>query len=237
MATLRGFEIDAVIIDLDGTLVDTLGDFCLALNGMLADLPWPFSDSQVEPAQVRLWVGQGSEHLIRCGLKHVLMQHGVVPADSAEPAPDLQHLALQHYQRHYANINGQQSEPFPGVVPSLQRLQAQGLRLACLTNKPTVFARELLRLKALDGFFPLLFGGDSFARKKPDPLPVQMTCQALQTLPGRTMVIGDSSNDARAARAAGCPVLLMAHGYNHGEPISAVPADAYAEGWPMLWEP
>jgi phosphoglycolate phosphatase len=108
---------------------------------------------------------------------------------------------------------------YPGVVDGLLALQQAGLKLACLTNKPVGFARELLKLKGLDGFFSVVFGGDSFERKKPDPLPLLKTCESLGTVPARTLMIGDSSNDARAARAAGCPVVLVTYGYNHGEPV------------------
>ena len=74
-----------------------------------------------------------------------------------------------------------------------------------------------------------MFGGDSFGRKKPDPLPLLKTCQALGTLPARTLMIGDSSNAAAAARAAGCPVMLVTYGYNHGEPVRAVNADGFID--------
>jgi phosphoglycolate phosphatase len=74
-----------------------------------------------------------------------------------------------------------------------------------------------------------VFGGDSFERKKPDPLPLIGTCQALGTEPVRTLMLGDSSNDAQAARAAGCPVLLVTYGYNHGQPVRAVDADGFVD--------
>src|SRR5699024_5472223 len=96
-----------------------------------------------------------------------------------------------------------------------------------LTNKPASFALPLLRAKRLDGFFAHIFGGDAFARKKPDPLPLLQTCQALGTAPARTLMVGDSSNDAQAARTAGCPVVLTLYGYSHGHPVSEVDAD----GW------
>ena len=133
--------------------------------------------------------------------------------------------AWSSYQRHYAAINGQHAEVFPGVVDGLTQLKARGLRLACLTNKPTAFATVLLKAKGLDGFFDVTFGGDAFERKKPDPLPLVKTCEALGSARQRTLMVGDSSNDARAARAAGCPVVLVTYGYNHGEPIDAVDAD------------
>ena len=111
----------------------------------------------------------------------------------------------------------------------MQRLRDRGLKLACLTNKPAAFAVPLLKAKGLDGFFSQVFGGDSFERKKPDPQPLLKTCEALGSLPARTLMIGDSSNDAQAARAAGCPVLLVTYGYNHGEPVHGVDADGFID--------
>jgi len=219
--------LDAAIVDLDGTMVDTLGDFAAALNLMLADLVLP----PVGRATIERLVGKGSEHLIRSVLNHV----SKVPGDEAgrlEAAIDIEAIfpaAWHSYQTHYLAINGQHSQVYPGVAEGLRQLQAQGLKLACLTNKPTAFARPLLRAKGLDGFFGTVFGGDAFERKKPDPLPLLKTCEALGTVPARTLMIGDSSNDARAARAAGCPVLLVTYGYNHGEPVRAVDADGFID--------
>ena len=98
--------------------------------------------------------------------------------------------------------------------------------LACLTNKPLAFAQALLELKGLSDFFSQVFGGDSFERKKPDPLPLLKTCEALGTPPAQTLMVGDSQNDAQAARDAGCPVALVTYGYNHGQPIAQAPHDA-----------
>ena len=201
---------DAAIIDLDGTMVDTVGDFDAALNRMLTDL----GQRGVDRAFIERTVGKGSEHLIRSTLMHV----------GAEAS--LYDSAWQRYQAHYLDINGRHSDVYPGVVEGLKQLAARGLKLACLTNKPTAFARPLLAAKGLDGFFSVVFGGDAFERKKPDPLPLQRTCEALGTAPARTLMVGDSSNDARAARAAGCPVVLVSYGYNHGEPVASASPDA-----------
>jgi len=159
-------------------------------------------------------VGKGSEHLIRSTLAQV-------------GAPlSLYDKAWDRYQHHYLAINGQHSDVYPGVPEGLKALRAAGLKLACLTNKPTDFARPLLAQKGLSAFFDHAFGGDAFARKKPDPLPLLETCRALGTGPARTLMVGDSSNDAAAARAAGCPVVLVNYGYNHGEPVEAAAPDA-----------
>lgn len=217
---------DAAIIDLDGTLVDTLGDFVVALNLMLADLSLP----AVDRAVVEPLVGKGSEHLIASVLAHVSNRPSA-HSGWAQTAINLEANAARlwpaawaSYQRHYLVINGQHADVYPGVLKGLQQLKDCGLKLACLTNKPAAFAVPLLRAKGLDVFFSQVFGGDAFERKKPDPLPLLKTCEALDTLPARTLMIGDSSNDARAARAAGCPVLLVTYGYNHGEDIRSVPA-------------
>ncbi len=209
MSRLLG-PFDAAIVDLDGTMIDTVGDFEVALARALADLGWP----AVGRAFIERTVGKGSEHLISRAL-----------AEAGAPA-SLYEQAWARYQHHYLAINGQHSAVYAGVVEGLQALRASGLRLACLTNKPGNFARPLLALKGLDGFFEHCFGGDAFVRKKPDPLPLLETCKALRSEPARTLMVGDSSNDAAAARAAGCPVVLVSYGYNHGEPVAAVGADA-----------
>ena len=239
-STMNLTDIDAVIVDLDGTMVDTLGDFCVALNLMLADLPAPFSDRQVSRATVERLVGKGSEHLIKSVLEHASRALAAInfddvthaaktPEAAAPPEHPLYPQAWALYQRHYLAVNGQHAHVYPGVLDGLAQLKARGLKLACLTNKPTAFAQALLQDKGLAPFFEHTFGGDSFARKKPDPLPLLKTCEALGTAPARTLMVGDSSNDAQAARAAGCPVLLVTYGYNHGQPIRAVDADGFLD--------
>ncbi|MEO8058607.1 MAG: phosphoglycolate phosphatase [Burkholderiales bacterium] len=200
----------AVIVDLDGTMIDTVGDFLEALSLSLGALALP----PVDRAFIERTVGKGSEHLIRSTLQHV-------GADAV-----LYDDAWALYQRHYLAINGQRSVVYPGVVEGLERMRSCGLKLACLTNKPSAFAVPLLQAKGLHKYFAAVFGGDAFERKKPDPLPLLKTCEALGSLPAHTLMVGDSSNDARAARAAGCPVVLMSYGYNHGEPASSAGADA-----------
>jgi phosphoglycolate phosphatase len=204
---------DAAIVDLDGTMVDTVGDFEAALRGALSDLGWP----PVGRDFISRTVGKGSEYLLERTLSEV-----------GAPA-SLYDAAWARYQHHYIAVNGQHSAVFAGVAEGLLALRGAGLRLACLTNKPNAFARPLLASKGLDGFFEYAFGGDAFARKKPDPLPLLETCRALGTQPARTLMVGDSRNDAEAARAAGCPVVLVSYGYNHGEPAASAHPDAVVD--------
>ena len=221
-------SIQAAMIDLDGTLVDTLGDFEAALNRMLADLDLP----AITRSLVERTVGKGSEHLIRSVLAHQLALPEVVNAKHLcqnTTADVLYQPAWQRYQHHYAKLNGQFSQVYPGVLEGLKNMQPAGWRLACLTNTPLACAQDWLKAKALDGYFSQVFGGDSFERKKPDPMPLIKTCEVLCTQPTQTLMVGDSSNDAQAAHAAGCPVVLVTYGYNHGEPIRDVKAHAWVD--------
>ena len=203
----------AAIIDLDGTMVDTVGDFEVALNRALDDLKLP----PVNRAFISRTVGKGTENLLARAL-----------AEVAAPAERFDALHTR-YQQHYVAINGQHSAVYPGVVEGLQAMRAAGWRLACVTNKPGAFALPLLKLKGLDGYFEHIFGGDAYTRKKPDPLPLLETCKALGATPAQTLMLGDSSNDAAAARAAGCPVVLVSYGYNHGEPVETAAPDAIVD--------
>ena len=208
----------AAIIDLDGTMIDTVGDFEVALRLALADLGLP----PVGRAFIMRTVGKGTENLLARALAEV-----AAPADRFD-------ALHERYQHHYVAINGQHSAVYPGVVEGLQALKAAGWRLACVTNKPGAFALPLLKLKGLDAYFSHTFGGDAFARKKPDPLPLLETCKALGTTPAQTLMLGDSSNDAAAARAAGCPVALVSYGYNHGEPVESASPDVIVDRFDQL---
>lgn len=210
MSVLAGVR--AAIIDLDGTMLDTIPDFHVALNGMRAELDLP----PISQDQIALMVGKGSENLIRSVLG--------LDWDAARVEAHFE-TAMDAYQRHYLSINGNYSALYPGVIEGLTAMKAQGLRLACVTNKPISFTTPLLKLKGLDGFFEVVYGGDSLPRKKPDPLPLQTVCADFGLAPAQVVAIGDSSNDAQAARAAGCPVLTVPYGYNHGEAIHKTDSD------------
>jgi phosphoglycolate phosphatase len=207
--TLNLSPLRAAMVDLDGTMVDTLGDFEVALNRTLVELGL----AEVDRAFIERTVGKGSEHLIRSTLAQV------------GAAADRYEAAWAAYQRHYQAINGEFAQVYPGVVEGLQAMRATGWRLACLTNKPGAFAVELLARKGLTDYFDVCFGGDAFERKKPDPMPLLKACEALGTTPAQTLMVGDSSNDAQAARSAGCPVVLVNYGYNHGEPVENAQPD------------
>lgn len=206
----------AAIIDLDGTMLDTAPDFHVAINRMRDEL----SLAPLAIETIKTFVGQGSENLMR----------RVLGVDfDAEGVEQRFEQALSSYQRHYLVINGDHSTLYPGVREGLAALQAKHIRLACVTNKPLAFARPLLAKMQLAGFFDIVYGGDSFARKKPDPMPLLQVCSDFALAPQQVVAIGDSSNDALAARAAGCRVLNVPYGYNHGQPIQEVDSDGIVE--------
>lgn len=205
-------NIKAAIIVLDGTMLDTAADFHVAVNRMRAELGL----TPLSQETILNFVGKGTENLIRRVL--------AVDYPEDEAAQYFQQ-ALDAYTEHYLAINGDYSSLYPGVLEGLQAMRAKGLRLACVTNKPLAFAVPLLEKKGLSGFFEIVYGGDSFPRKKPDPMPLLQVCEDFALAPPQVVAIGDSSNDAQAARAAGCRVLNVPYGYNHGESIHDVDSD------------
>lgn len=208
--------IRAVIIDLDGTMVDTAPDFHVAINRMRAE----FDLAPLLIETIIEFVGKGSENLMR----------RVLGVDYAAADVDVQfERAMAAYQRHYLAINGQFSSVYAGVIEGLDTMRAQGLRLACVTNKPISFAIPLLEKTGLAPYFELVYGGDSLPKKKPDPLPMLTVCRDFSLRPEQVIAIGDSSNDAEAARAAGCRVLTVPYGYNHGQPVQTIDSDGIVD--------
>lgn len=216
--------IRGVIVDLDGTMVDTAGDFHAAINAMLLALAHQHPNlgpvAPMSAPEIVSFVGKGSENLIRRVL------------DARFPPLHANRLfadAYQLYDREYVRINGQFSSVYAGVREGLAALKSAGLRLACVTNKPYNFTEPLLAKTGLAPYFELVYGGDAFALRKPDPFPLLKVAEHFHLDPAAMVAIGDSENDAQAARAAGMGVLLMPYGYNHGNPVQAVDADGIVD--------
>ncbi|MCA1324034.1 phosphoglycolate phosphatase [Herbaspirillum sp. alder98] len=209
-------NIKAAIIDLDGTMLDTAGDFHVAVNRMRAELGL----SPLAQETIVNFVGKGTENLMR---RVLAVDYG---EDEAEQYFD---QALASYTEHYLAINGDFADLYPDVKEGLEAMAKKGLRLACVTNKPIAFTLPLLEKKGLRGFFDVVYGGDSLPRKKPDPMPLLQVCHDFGLAPAQVVAIGDSSNDAQAARAAGCRVLNVPYGYNHGESIHDVDSDGIVQ--------
>lgn len=204
--TLPTFAVRAVLIDLDGTLVDTVQDIAVAVNAMRAE----HGRTALDIATVRSYIGRGTVNLVR---------RCFAPDDA--PA-----TALDGFRRHYQASNGRQAQVYPGVAEGLSHLRNLGLKLACVTNKPTAFVHPLLQQTGLHAAFDLILCGDTLPRNKPDPLPLHHACTQFGIAPQQALMIGDSMNDVQAARAAGCPVVCVPYGYTEGQPLRATDCDA-----------
>lgn len=197
-----------VMFDLDGTLVDSVPDLTIAVDTMLQELGCPTAGE----AKVRLWVGNGATRLVERAL-----------ADSASGVNAEQ--AFERFLHHYSESLTCRSRLYPGVLETLQALHAQGVQQAVVTNKPRQFTPALLEALGIDQYFAQVVCGDDLERKKPDPLPLLHVIACCQSTPSSSLMVGDSINDIQAARAAGCPVVAVPYGYNHGEPVASAQPD------------
>ncbi|MCC2638041.1 MAG: phosphoglycolate phosphatase [Moraxellaceae bacterium] len=204
-----GFTPRLVMLDLDGTLVDSAADIAIALNRALADLSLP----GVSEAQVRLWVGRGASRLVHCALEHLPSR----PDDFAR----LHETLLARFMTRYQEDVSGHSTLYPGARELLDACRAERIALACVTNKPYAPARSLLEALDILSPFDLLLGGDSLPHKKPHPGALQHCLRHFEVTPAQALMVGDSRNDVEAARAAGVRVVALPWGYNHGEPVEA----------------
>ncbi len=202
----------AVLLDLDGTLLDTAPEIAAAAADMLSELGL----DPVDPLRVREFIGKGIPHLVRRTLEASLGR-----------APDERRVgsAMEGFFFHYAKRNGCMAKPYPGVLEGITELRAKGFALACVTNKTAQFTIPLLEATGLAGFFPVVVSGDTMPKKKPAPDPLLEACRRLGIPALEALMIGDSRNDALAARAAGCPVLLVPYGYTEGEDVQGIDCD------------
>lgn len=205
-------HIKAIIMDLDGTMIDTAPDFLVAVNRMLSTLSLP----PITIEQIKQFVGKGTENLLTKVLSLYVDESDI---------PAMYDKALPVYMQHYAIINGQFSTLYPNVIEGLTAFKDKGLKIACVTNKPSLFAKALLQQHNMTHFFEVIYGGDALAKKKPDPLPMLTVFNDFSVTPKEVVAIGDSSNDALAARAAGCYVLTVPYGYNHGKTVQEINSD------------
>jgi phosphoglycolate phosphatase len=202
----------AALIDLDGTLVNTVPDLADATNAMRTELGLPPLAVDV----VAHYVGKGADHLVMRALSTPLNQ---------PPDTDLFQRGLALFNQHYEAVNGVKSRLYNGVVTGLKQLKAQNLKLAVVTNKPAQFVHPLLLALGLSHYFDLVVCGDTCAKKKPDPMPLLHACNLLAVKPETAVVIGDSANDALAAQAAGIVSLAVPYGYHGGRGVQNLPVD------------
>lgn len=203
----------AALLDLDGTLLDSVPDLATAANAMRMELGMPPLREDV----IATFVGKGVDRLVQRTLAGA-QEHGDLD-------PDLYARARTSFYRHYHLVNGDKAVIFDGVLDGLKTMRDQGLKMAVVTNKPTEFTMPLLQRTGLAGFFAAVVCGDTCARKKPDPQPMLHACSLLGVSPERAVTIGDSINDSQAGRDAGTRVLVVPYGYNEGVDVRTLDVD------------
>ncbi len=208
--------VKVVMIDLDGTLLDTADDLALAANKMLHELGRPELPSKT----IQGFIGKGIQRLIKRSLTGEM---------DAEPDAALLAKAIPIYKQHYAENLTVNTRPYPGVIDGVDNLRKAGFKLACITNKSEIFTLPLLRATKLADYFEIVVSGDSLPKRKPDPMPLLHICQYFGVPPQQALLIGDSSNDTIAARAAGCPVFCVPYGYNEGRDARKLDCEAIIE--------
>ena len=205
-------SVRAIIFDLDGTLVDTAPDIAAAVDATLDELGYPSVDAE----HVRSWIGRGVDVLL----------HRVLTRDRDGRAADEEHArARARFLEHYAAHNGRTATLYPGVREGIAHLKRLGIPLCCVTNKLQDFSDALLALTGIDRDLAFIQGGDALPKTKPDPLPLTHAAERLGFAPRECLMVGDSSNDAHAARAAGMPVVLVGYGYTEDVPVREIDAD------------
>ena len=204
---------EMVLIDVDGTLVDSVPDLAYCVDEMMKHLDMPTRGE----ARVRHWVGNGVERLVKRGLVNQL---------DGEPNETLYAKAIQIFRELYAVNTSVRSCLYDGVPEAMEFLKSTGVKIGCVTNKASEFTLPLLKDLGISDYFETILCGDMVERKKPDPLPLIMSAEKLGVSPQSSLMIGDSMSDVNAARAAKFSIICMSYGYNHGEDIRDYDPDA-----------
>jgi phosphoglycolate phosphatase len=206
--------VKAVMIDLDGTLLDTAGDLAIAANMMLQEL----GKAELPLSTIQSYIGKGIQNLVK---ESLTQSFGDDELDAG-----LFSRAMTIYERKYEKNLCITTHPYPGAMDGLVAMKNAGFQLACITNKSKAFTLPLLRATNLLDYFDVVLSGDSLPRKKPDPMPLHHACSLFKILPREMLLIGDSLNDSEAARAAGCYVFCVPYGYNEGQNVLELDCDA-----------
>jgi phosphoglycolate phosphatase len=207
---------EMILIDVDGTLVDSVPDLAYCVDAMMAKLGRPPRGE----AEVRNWVGNGVERLVQRAL-----------SGSLDGEPDAADYARAYpvFIELYTENTSKRSCLYPGVREGVDMLKAAGYPLGCVTNKAAQFTEPLLRELGLYDDFSIVISGDTLPKKKPDPAPLQYAADFFGCPPEAALMIGDSVSDVRAARAAGFRIICMSYGYNHGVDIRDAQPDAVVD--------
>lgn len=205
-------HISAIVLDLDGTMLDSAPQLAEAANRMLREMDY----APVSQELLASYIGNGIGWLVKRALTGEM---------HATPDAALYEHAMPIFEKHYTELL-LGSKPYDGVIEGLEAMRTAGFQMGCLTNKASRFTGPLLEGAGLAKYFGIVVSGDTLPEKKPHPLPVLHAAKFFGTPVEQLLVIGDSLNDTLAARAAGCPVFCVPYGYNHGEPAETLDSDA-----------
>jgi phosphoglycolate phosphatase len=204
---------EMILIDVDGTLVDSVPDLAYCVDTMMKQLGRePHGESRV-----RDWVGNGVERLVRRALVGQLR---------GEPDDADFERAYPLFLDLYAENTSKRSVLYPGVREGIAFLRTAGYKLGCVTNKAAQFTEPLLKDLGIYDVFAIVISGDTLTKKKPDPAPLLHAAKFFGCSPASALMIGDSVSDVAAARAAGFQIVCMSYGYNHGVDIREAGPDA-----------
>ena len=207
---------DMILIDVDGTLVDSVPDLAFCIDEMMRRL----GREPRGETRVRDWVGNGVERLVRRALIGRL---------DGEPDEAEFDRAYPVFLELYADNTSKRSLLYPGVVDGLDYLKTAGYALGCVTNKAEQFTIPLLRDLGIDEYFSIVICGDTLEHKKPHPAPLLHAAEFFKVSPAQSLMVGDSISDVKAARAAGFQIACLPYGYNHGEDIRVAEPDVIIE--------
>ena len=213
---------EMVLLDLDGTLVDTVPDLTYSLDNMLRELSLP----EAGETKVREWVGNGIEQLVKRGLSNNFATSDFATNNfNREPKASLFEKALPIFIDCYRENACKHSQLYAGVREGLEYLTSNGFKLGCVTNKLSQFTNTILETLKIQDAFGIVISGDTLPKKKPDPLPLLHAAKYFNVSPNQSLMIGDSINDVSAARAAGFQVLCVSYGYNLDQDIRLAKPD------------
>ena len=213
-----------VLFDLDGTLLDSVPDLALAVDRMLTAMRMPEAGED----RVRNWVGNGAQMLVKRALV------GLDSPVGSEPELALFDRAFPLFLQHYSACCSEKSQLYSGAIELLTALQSAQVGMGLITNKPISFTETLMDDFGLNSYFSIILGGDSLAEKKPHPLPLLYAMEKAGVGPDKTLMVGDSRSDIEAAQAAGCKVVAVTYGYNHGEPVARYAPDLIVDNLTAL---
>jgi phosphoglycolate phosphatase len=207
-----------ILIDVDGTLVDSVPDLAFCVDAMMESLSMPACGE----AAVRNWVGNGVERLVQRALTGSL---------DGMPGTALFDQAYPVFLDLYAENTSKRSCLYPGVREGIDALKSAGYPLGCVTNKAAQFTVPLLKDLGVHDDFSIVICGDTLPKKKPDPMPLLHAADYFNVNPADALMIGDSISDVKASRAAGFRIICMTYGYNHGEDIRDAHPDAVIDSF------